>query len=543
MDSLPLQIKVAKLVTSVPCSFKRDEYLRQLSPQIVDLIKFGVDVKDLLLLQTCVLVVTRIAHLCSGVCDSCLIKPLVSALVKIDQRDILEPKGKGDTCSGDAVSSEEELTAAVCTLHNLVTLCPLQPPLMASLQRSGACRAAMTLTLFLLAERRSHKLLIMLKEICFIMFKHPTGICELALELHHVILRPTRNIFTVSPEGLLSIQHSVTLSLDRQPGSGHAAADLARQLGVSAEELGGGGSAPAIISSTPHLLAALRCHNPSDDRVNKYSEATSLQNSSNREVKGEDAEAEVEAGRDVKDILSMAALAAYSEERMSAARSGPPTSRECEGVLHNLQNVPALWSEGEDGVGTDECREGETEQSHLEARTAHVMLEVSVRAKAAAELLLLDQQSSHAQGSELNSGDAISACKALPLQRSATAEGRREDVEGEGEGEGETACLAAELFIHCLKMFLEPSITVGACGTFPLGASAGRTFCNPSLRPAQDKDGDGDGLVKGLSGLVLVILQAHISLDRLLQGGETLDCPASLGDSFLHSTQLQCIAD
>jgi hypothetical protein len=513
VDSLPLQINVAKLVTSVPTSFKRAEYLKQLSPQIVDLIKFSVDVKDVLLLQTCVLVVTRIAHLCSEVCDSCLILPLVSALLKIDQMS---------TAKGGTVTDEEELTAAVSALHTLVTLCPLQPPLVASLQRSGACRAAMALTLFLLAERRDHKMLVMLKEICFVIFKHPTGICELAVQLHHVILHPTRNRFVLSPEGLLSIEYSSTLSMN--PQSGHAAADLARQLGISAEGPGGRDNSPAVISSPPHLLAAIKSQIPSDIPGGSSSLATSLRHKEKEDV-GEVAEAE--AGRDVKDILSMAAYAASSMERATAARSDSDSIRGRESVLQNLLNVPALWGEGADGRGDDDFREGETQQSLSEARSAHVMLEVSVRAKAAAELLLLEQQTSHRQGKgeEQESGDINSASKALPSLRSAAAEGREE--EGEGEGEEQKACVAAELFIHCLKMFLEPSVIMGTSSRFSVGVPADRTLSSAgdptSSQLAGDGNGDGYGLVKGLSGLVLVILQAHISLDTLLQGGETLD--------------------
>ena len=512
VDSLPLQINVAKLVTSVPSGFKREEYLRQLSPQIVDLMKFGVDVKDLLLLQTCVLVVTRIAHLCSDVCDSCLVVPLVSALLKIDRMYV----AKGGTGSGDAISTAEELTAAVNALHTLVTICPLQSPLIAALQRSGACRAAMALTLFFLAESRDHKLLPTLKEICFIIFKHPTGISELAVQLYDVILHPTRNRFVVSPEGLLSIEHSTEPSMNRQ--SGHAAADLARQLGVSNEGPGGKNRPPAVISSPPHLLAAIKSQIPSDDRVGEYSIATSLQHCSDRATEGE---GEADAGRDVKDILSMAALAASSAERLSAARSDSATMMGRDSVLHNLQNVPALWDEGEDRAGDDGFQEGETQQ----ARTAHVMLEVSVRAKAAAELLLLEQQSTHRQGQGQESGDANSATRALPSQRSVASKGREKEGEGGGEGNGEEekACVAAELFIHCLEMFLEPSVTVASSRMFSLEAVGERTLCSASGHTSPQPVRDGDGLVKGLSGLVLVILQAHISLDRLLQGGETLD--------------------
>jgi hypothetical protein len=517
VDSLPLQINVAKLVTSVPTSFKREEYLKQLSPQVVDLIKFGVDVKDVLLLQTCVLLVTRIAHLCSEVCESCLILPLVSALLKIDQMST----AKGGTVTGSA--DEEELTAAVSALHTLVTLCPLQPPLVASLQHSGACRAAMALTLFLLAERRDHKMLVMLKEICFVIFKHPTSIRELAVQLHHVILHPTRNRFVLSPEGLLSIEYSSTVSMNRQ--SGHAAADLARQLGVIAEGSGGRDNPPAVIFSPPHLLAAIKSQIPSDIPGGRTLGATSLRH---KEEEDEDEVAEAEVGRGVKDILSMAAYAASSMERATAARSDSDSIRGRESVLQNLLNVPALWGEGEDARGDDDFREGETQQSISEARSAHVMLEVSVRAKAAAELLLLEQQTSHGQGNgeEQESGDINSTSKALPSLRSAAAEGRDEE-EGEGEGEEQKACVAAELFIHCLQMFLEPSVTIGTSSRFSAGVQADRTLSSArdptSSQLAGDGNGYGDDLVKGLSGLVLVILQAHISLDTLLQGGETLD--------------------
>ena len=530
-DSLPLQINVAKLVTSVPSGFTREDYLRQLSPQIVDLIKFGVRVKDSLLLQTCVLVVTRIAHLCSGVCDSCLVIPLVSALLKIDDASVgksgSSSSGSSSSSSsssssgsedafrsvkrvGATASSDEDLTAAVGALHTLVTLCPMQPPLMASLQRSGACRYAIALTLFLISERRDHRLLVLLKEICFIMLKSPTGIDQLAGQLHQIILHPTRNRFVISREGFLSIEYSVTFS--RHPHSRHAAADLARRLGVGTERTGDRDDHFAVISSPPHLLAAMQSTVPIKSSVKKTSAPCSLHNNASdgdgeRGKEGEGVEAE--AGRDVKDILSMAVLAASSLERLATVKSGSILDRA--NVLEDLQNVSGLWGQGEDGSSDENVEEIET-QSLPDAQLAHVMLEVSVRAKAAAELLL-EQISSLGQGQGQGLGDTAGASKSPPSQRNAT----KKDPDEEGEGEAESASVTAELFILCLQAFLRPTATAGTPAKLKEDASIDRMSRPPSQGPSQEA---GEDTVKGLSGLVLVILQAHISLDTLLQGGQ-----------------------
>ena len=87
-DSTPIQIRVAKLVTSAPAGKSKEKYLEELSPQIVDLIKYGININDIILQKVCVMVVTRISHICPTLCDRCILIPLSTALLNINKRNI-----------------------------------------------------------------------------------------------------------------------------------------------------------------------------------------------------------------------------------------------------------------------------------------------------------------------------------------------------------------------------------------------------------------------------------------------------------------------
>ena len=159
-DSTSIQIRVAKLVTSAPAGMSKEKYLEELSSQIIDLIQYGININDIILQKVCVMVVTRISHICPTLCDRCILLPLAAALLNIN-RNMDENKEKS---SESVISTGKDIEIGVSIFHAFVSLCPLQHPLQCSLQRSGVGKTMIYLCLYLLAEKREHHLLPLVKE-------------------------------------------------------------------------------------------------------------------------------------------------------------------------------------------------------------------------------------------------------------------------------------------------------------------------------------------------------------------------------------------
>jgi hypothetical protein len=517
VDILPLQIRVAKLVTSVPKGFVREEYFIRLTPQIIELIKFGVESKDVSLQKVCILVIMRVSHLCGDVCDKYLIRPLMVGLLSIDDEKChLPQRGNSqsifvsNTSAHNSMGSAESIRSAVNILHVLLTICPAQQPLMVSLQRSEVVKPILALTVYLLTNSRDSALLPQLKDICRVMFATSTQTEHIAIQLHDVIIHATRNIFWISTDGNLTIERRMRRIKDADTDTGTAsAAEYAHHLGLTSidKEDSRSNIDPDVILSPSELLSAKQAHSL---KLSTPTAATS------KESDGEGGSGRDSAvrgpGWEVDDILSMAVMAASSAERMAAStRASLPLSAPLSALSTasaNTKSAHGLWDLGMQDVQEDDensreytAADGLESEGAMGLGSAHMMLEVSVRAKAAAELLLMTEQ-------PVNTS-----------QPSIGGDGERGSQGCSGAGEGETEAnregVAAELFMCCLQHFLARPTT--APMHEPLHAPL--QVLSDSAASADQSHGRGE-LDRGLSGLVLVLLQAHVPMECLLEGGE-----------------------
>jgi hypothetical protein len=150
-DSVNLQVKVAKLITTVPAQLAssssgnataKDQYLRNVSVQIAEIFRFAMKIKDLVLQKVCVMMITRIAAadslLCSTHIFSVFIRPLIrfkrvvcysSSIDTDDCFDSLLAEHDDSTVDTIVVCTHDELAQAILAVHSLLTLCPVLPPL------------------------------------------------------------------------------------------------------------------------------------------------------------------------------------------------------------------------------------------------------------------------------------------------------------------------------------------------------------------------------------------------------------------------------
>lgn len=453
----------------------------------------------------------RISHLCGDVCDKYLVKPLTAALLSIDNEKChLSQRGNSrsifvsNTSAHDSVGSAESIRRAVSILHVLITICPAQQPLMASLQRSEVVKPVLALTVYLLSNSRDSALLPQLQDICRVMFATSSQTEYIAIQLHDVIIHATRNVFCISTDGNLTIERRMR-RIKGTDTAAATAAEYAHRLGLSNNEKEDfkNNIDPNVISSPSELLSAKQAHSlklsipPAD-----ISEDSDGDGGRENAVRG--------PGWEVDDILSMAIEAATSAERMAATtRASLPLSTPLSSLSTNTKSAHNLWDLGMQDVleedEDDSSREYRADSLESEGvqgfGSAHMMLEVSVRAKAAAELLLLTEQPVNtSQPSGEGDGDKGS---------------RGVSGVGEGEAEAKREGVAAELFMCCLQHFL----------TRPTAASLHQQLHEP-LQVLSDSSTTADPshgrreLHRGLSGLVLLLLQAHVPMECLLEGGE-----------------------
>lgn len=526
VDLLPLQIRVAVLITSAPTGLLKENYFTLLSPQIIELIKFAIDSKDVSLQKICVLAIMRISHFRGDICDLYLVRPLTVALLNINNVNPHLSQSSNDqsvlisssSTIQKSISSTESIHSVVNVLHVLLTICPTQQPLLASLERCEVIKPVLALAIFLLTSNRNSPLLTKLQDICRIIFSTSTNTEYIANQLHAVIVRTTCNIFCINTDGHLTIERRMKRISDTQTVS---AADYALHLGLEGEGVG------KILSPT-ELLSA------------KQAQLLKLSASAGVTLNESDGgrEKEVENGRgdnmrapgwEVDDILSMALIAASAEERNAASKraslSIPLLSSSSQTPISNTsQSIYNLWDlgmhdsqENEDsnieyGRGDDD--DDDDSRGVTGPGSAHLMLEVSVRAKAAAELLLHTEQSvSNPQSNSKDNGNTDGKCnisKRNGLKVAVEGMGERDETETKITREG----VAAELFMCCLKHFLTRPTTVPLHGQLQVQSDRPCTATADASSSHEDNELD-----RGLSGLVLVLLQAHVPMEILLKGG------------------------
>lgn len=461
----------------------------------------------------------RISHLCGDVCDKYLMKPLTAALLSIDdekchlpQRGNIQSIFKSNTSAHTSTGSAESIRSAVSVLHVLLTICPPQQPLMASLQRSEVVKPILALTVYLLTNSRDSALLPQLQDICRVMFASSTQTEYIANQLHDVIIHATRNVFCISADGQLTIERRMRRITDTGTAS---AAEYAHRLGLTSDEKEDFKTNvdQNVILSPSELLSAKQAHSL------KSSTSTTVTSKNSDGDGGRGRENVVRGpGWEVDDILSMAVMAATSAERMAAStRASLPLSAPLSTLstaYTNTKSAHSLWD-----LGMQDVLEEDEDENNIEYRaeslesegamglgSAHMMLEVSVRAKAAAELLLMTEQPVNtSQPSGGGDGDKGSSGV------SGTGE---EEIEAKREG------VAAELFMCCLQHFLARPATV------PLHEPL--QVLSDSAASADASHGTRE-LDRGLSGLVLVLLQAHVPMECLLEGGECVNLTRIVG--------------
>jgi hypothetical protein len=451
----------------------------------------------------------RISHLCGDVCDKYLIKPLTGALLSIDDKNCHLPQ-RGNSQSifvsnataHTSVGNAESIRSAVNVLHILLTLCPAQQPLMVSLQRSEVVKPVLALTVYLLTNSRDSALLPQLQDICRVMFSSSTQTEYIAIQLHDVIIHATRNVFCISTDGNLTVERRMRRITDADTGTGTAsAAEYAHLLGLTSNEKEDFTTNidQNMILSPSELLSAKQAHSL------KVSTPTALISKESDGDGGRDRDNVVRGpGWEVDDILSMAVMAATSAERMAAStRVSLTLSAPLSTLSTNTKSAHSLWDLGMQDVLEEDENNREYSAESLESEgamglgSAHMMLEVSVRAKAAAELLLMTEQ--QVNTSQSSGGDGEEKGR----------QGR--SGAGEEEIEAKRGGVAAELFMCCLQHFLARSATV------PLHEPL--QVLSDSAASADASHGRRE-LDRGLSGLVLVLLQAHVPMECLLEGGE-----------------------
>ena len=393
-DLLPLQIRVAVLITSAPTGLLKDKYFTLLSPQIIELIKFAIESKDVSLQKICVLAIMRISHFRGDICDLQLVRPLTVALLNIDNENPHLSQRSNDqsvlisnsSTSQKSVSSTESIHSAVNVLHVLLTICPTQQPLLASLERCEVIKPVLALAIFLLASNRNSPLLPKLQDICRIVFSTSTHTEYIANQLHDIIIHATRNMFFINTDGHLTIERRMRRITDTQTAS---AADYAHHLGLEGE---GGGK----VLSPAELLSAKQAQSL---KLSASAGVTLDKSDGGREKevvngRGDNVRA---PGWEVDDILSMALIAASAEERNAASKraslslSLPLLSSSSPTPIYNTsQSTYNLWdlgmhdSQGDEDSNIEYGSRGDDDESGgmTGPGSAHLMLEVSVRAPA-----------------------------------------------------------------------------------------------------------------------------------------------------------------
>ena len=601
-DSTALQIRVAKLITSVPERYTKEEYFMLLSIQIIDLIKFGVDIKDIILQKVCVMIITRISYLCPSICDQYLLIPLAQPLLNIDishrknnQINIdksCNEKNENIVISddeirnqGSTVSDSTEIELTVIALHCLVILCPLQTPLQSSIIRCNICKVAIILCLHLMSEDNNNKLLPILNEFIYTIFENSTDITLLALQIQDVVISQTINCFEITFDKKLIIRERKNDSISNNSGKNNligrkyenSASELSNKLGISQNVLPGNVSQ---IFSPQELLSSIRSHdNINSDKTTLLNSSNKIRNHSERSDFHSNGESKVKRegkiGKDMEEIFSMAAIAAQNHENeteiqrnnnknnilISDTLKESPHTRvinslcgindnmdidrkdELDGMVDTFCSSSSCGGEGRgSGSGSGEDRGSVTNDSCTSTSNAHQILEVSVRARLCTELFLSYNNSRSISSNKTNekNNEKKESNGKINYSKNDESGGDVDDIGSEKEN------IISQLFINCLSAFLglhspqllsieeNNNLSLKLKGaTDPvefmkiLDNIPKKSTVDQSTEVKYDQkinnlnfSKDNNNVKNGLSGLFLLILQNHIPMNLLLEGGK-----------------------
>ena len=585
-DSTPIQIRVAKLVTSSPIGISKEIYLEKLSVQIIDLIKYGINIKDIILQKVCIMVITRIAHICPTVCDQFILIPLAKPLLNIDidengnesrkrSKNRKRNKSINKNVKGiidenndlveSVISTGEDIEITISIFHSVVTLCPLQFPLQRCLQRCNIGKLIVHLCFYLLAEKKDHYLLPIIKEFTFLFFKNSTDINNLAIQLHNIIIFPTKNYYSIESNGKVCIKNKIlnfqankhlmsNENNDIQRKNVRTASDLGDRLGINVNISRGENNLYdkiPIISSPHEIITAINIEKHSKNSQKKFLN----DNFDHKIIEKESETKEKEEGNfnglsnDVNYIMNMAMKAAQSHETIlkeCSADSDPsgdfsPHTRIVNAMLGQGQGQIREQSGNNDSnsdsnsdinIDSDDEYECNNDDSNCNISmnnsklplmpcvgTGHEILEVSLRCKVASELILMFEDSllSYDEEEKVKKKNEDEK-KELLNKENTKSEDFKEEID-------EEESLISELFIYSLQSFL--------------GISKKLSIRQDSIKVDVDDDSDVVGiddmnmirksnLENSLSGLILIILQEHIPMEKLLKGGRKNsknDCP------------------
>jgi hypothetical protein len=189
--STPLQVQVARLVTSIPKLMDKEVYFKALSPQILDLITFGYNNKDMVVMKVCVLIISRITIISSS--NACLILKQISSplLCLINQsnsiiKESLNSNGDNVLEISNIISSEGDVEVSVQILFSILNLCPTIPSLLKSISSSGVFVSMVTLLIEGKINCKISTLITVIEDFCILYLSNIDATIA-AIELEKVI--------------------------------------------------------------------------------------------------------------------------------------------------------------------------------------------------------------------------------------------------------------------------------------------------------------------------------------------------------------------
>ena len=432
----------------------------------------------------CVLIVTRISYTAPAVCDEYLLRPFAWAAFALDNetRD-----GRMGTSSGSArhgssgsgmICDAQQVFKSAAFLNALATLCPLQPPLVTALSRSGVGEAATMLCIQMLLQipsavcsvgraavaaanasscitpsEQTLRPLALLMDFCFQywtnMAASTSSLEELARQIVCVMLRSPAHCFVYDQQGNIGIYRR---DLDSDMKAWNA----------------------PIIDSPQQLLSALATM---EERQSTSEKKDCLNSNDSND----------DPGRDLRELLALAAKFARMGVNTATGVTGENTaatssssSSSSNYVAQLLKTLPQQAAEDiqddDDGVSGA-------------AIAGQNLVDVGSRAQAVAELLLLYEEHQEQKQQQ------------PPPQRS------KDDIDPDSSSDSKAA-VASEVFLRCLRSFLGNQST-SAC------TSSTTSSCGDNMTHEQEVT----MMQRGLSGLALMTFQSLVPMSILLKNG------------------------
>ena len=432
----------------------------------------------------CVLIVTRIAYTAPAVCDDCLLRPFAWAVLALDS----DPRGSlTDTGSGIArhgsdssmICDEKQVFKSVAVLNALATLCPLQPPLVTALSRSGVGEAATKLCIQMLLQipsavcpasraavaasssssriapsQQTLRPLALLMDFCFQywtnMAASTSSLEELARQIESVMLRSPVHCFVCNQQGTIGIYHR-TLDLDTKASN------------------------VPVIDSPQLLLSALA----------SMEERQSTSEGKDGGLNGNDGDDD--PGRDLRELLALAAQVAKMDVNTTSIVTGEndaATSSSSSSSSYLAQLLRTLPQQTKVGSDEEHLRDDDVGISGA-AVAGQTLVDVGSRAQTMAELLLLYEEQQQQPQPQRSKGDV--------------------DPDSISESK---AAVASEVFLRCLRSFLGNQVT-------STGNDSSASPCDDSLAHEQGAM----MMQRGLSGLALMTFQSLVPMSVLLKNG------------------------